>query len=44
MAFLVATGNLGRDGELKTANGHKLLTFSIADEIGYGDKKSTQWL
>ena len=44
MSFITATGNLGRDAELTTANGHKLLKFSIADEIGYGDKKSTQWL
>ena len=45
MSTLIAVGNVGRDGELRTLqDGTKVLSFSIADSIGYGDKKRTQWL
>lgn len=45
MATIVCTGRLGKDAELKTSQGGtKILAFSIADDIGWGDKKRTQWI
>lgn len=45
MAHLIATGRLGKDAELrKTQNGKSVLSFSLADDIGWGDNKKTQWL
>jgi single-strand DNA-binding protein len=45
MATICVTGRLGRDGELKSLqSGKKVLSFSIADDVGFGDKKKTQWL
>lgn len=45
MATIVVTGRCGKDGELKTLqNGDKVLQFSLADDIGWGDKKTTQWI
>lgn len=45
MSLMTITGRLGRDAELKTTtNGTKVLSFSIADDIGWGDKKRTQWI
>ena len=42
---MTVTGRLGRDAELKTTTGGtKVLSFSIADDIGWGDKKRTQWI
>ena len=39
------SGRLGKDAELKTigAAATSVLNFSIADDIGWGDKKTTQW-
>ena len=37
-------GNLGGDAELKDNNGTPFLNFSIADNVGYGDKAKTQWV
>ena len=36
-------GRLGRDGEGKQAGGVSLFEFSVADDVGYGDKKTTNW-
>lgn len=45
MSHMSVTGRLGRDAELKTTTGGtKVLSFSLADEIGWGDKKRTQWV
>lgn len=45
MSTIIATGRLGRDAELKDISGGKrMLTFSIADDIGFGNNKKTQWL
>lgn len=45
MATIVVTGRCGKDGELRTLqNGDKVLSFSLADDIGWGDKKTTQWI
>jgi single-strand DNA-binding protein len=38
-------GNLARDAELKTLqSGAQLLEFTIGNNIGYGDKKTTLWI
>ena len=45
MAFLVVAGRLGRDGHLgKIPSGTSILKFSLADDVGYGAKKTTQWI
>lgn len=39
------TGRLGRDGELRTTPGGTLVVnFSLANDIGYGERKTTQWI
>jgi single-strand DNA-binding protein len=38
------TGNVARDAELKNINGQSLLSFVVANSIGFGDKKTTLWL
>jgi single-strand DNA-binding protein len=45
MSTIICTGRLGRDGELRTTQSEtKVLSFSVADDIGYGENKRTQWL
>lgn len=45
MSTLIVTGRCGRDGELRTLqDGTKVLSFSIADDIGFGEKKKVQWI
>lgn len=44
MNTISVSGRLGKDGELKTiGQGTQVLNFSIADDVGFGDKKTTQW-
>lgn len=39
------TGRLGADGELRTTqSGEKVLGFRVANDVGYGDRKTTQWV
>lgn len=45
MSTLIVTGRVGRDAELRSLqDGTKVLSFSVADDIGYGEKEKTQWL
>lgn len=45
MAVMVVTGRLGKDAESReTQGGMQVCQFSVADDIGYGEKKSTQWV
>lgn len=38
------TGRLGADSELRyTKAGEPVLGFRVADDVGYGDKKVTNW-
>lgn len=38
-------GNLGKDSEVTTTkNGKTFLKFSIADTVGFGENKKTQWV
>lgn len=40
----VIRGRLGGDAEAKsTQNGHNFVSFSVASDVGYGDKKETLW-
>lgn len=36
-------GRLGGEPELKEVGGTSLLTFSIANNVGFGDRKITNW-
>lgn len=44
MNVLTATGNIGRDAEVRTAGSSTVCGFSLAMTAGYGDKKQTVWL
>lgn len=45
MSTLIVTGRIGSDAELRTMqDSTKVASFSVADDIGYGDKKKTQWI
>jgi single-strand DNA-binding protein len=44
MNKITITGRLGRDSELRALpNGDPVLSFAVADDVGFGDKKRTQW-
>ena len=38
------TGNLGKDAELKEVGGSQVLNFSVANSVGFGDRKQTLWM
>lgn len=44
MNLAIFTGNLGRDPELRTANGDSVLGFPIGVQSGTKDKPSTLWV
>ena len=45
MNLLTAAGRIGKDGELRyTSNETPVLGFTLATDVGYGDKKHTLWL
>ena len=40
-----ATGSLGKDCEVKsTPSGQSVMTFSVANNVGFGDKQKTNWI
>jgi single-strand DNA-binding protein len=43
MISATIVGSLGRDAELRDAKGTPVVSFSIASNEGYGDKKTTTW-
>ena len=43
MTTVTILGKLGGDVELKDINGTALAKFSVAQNVGFGDKKSTNW-
>lgn len=44
MNKISATGRLAADSELRfTPNGDPILNFRLASDVGYGDKKTTNW-
>ena len=36
-------GRLGRDSELKNVGQHQVLEFVIANDVGFGNSKTTNW-
>lgn len=39
------TGRLGADGELRTTqSGEKVLGFRVANDVGFGERRTTQWV
>lgn len=44
MNTFTATGRLGRDAELRDANGTPVLNFPVATDTGFGDRKATMWI
>jgi single-strand DNA-binding protein len=40
---VVILGNLSRDPELKEVNGDAILKLGIADNVGWGDRQTTNW-
>ncbi len=44
MNSFTATGRIGRDAELRDANGTPVLNFPVATDTGFGDRKRTMWL
>lgn len=39
------SGRLGADADLRTtSSGEKVLGFRVANDVGYGDRKTTQWV
>lgn len=39
------SGRVGADAELRTtASGEKVLSFRVANDVGFGDRKTTQWV
>jgi len=45
MNILCATGNLGRDAEMRaTPAGKQVLSFSVPMKAGWGDREQTVWL
>lgn len=44
MNSITFDGRLGRDAELRyTQAGEAILSFSVASDIGFGDRKTTNW-
>lgn len=44
MNKITATGRLAADSELRfTPGGDAILNFRLASDVGYGDKKTTNW-
>ena len=44
MNVCIFSGRLARDPEVRTAGQNTVLSFSIANDTGYGDKKVTTWI
>lgn len=45
MNIWIFTGRVGRDAELRsTQGGEKVLGFTVANDVGFGDRKTTQWV
>ena len=43
MTTVTILGKLGKDVELKDINGTALAKFSVAQNVGFGDKKTANW-
>lgn len=43
MSIVHISGRIGRDAEVRAVGDSNVANFSIAENIGFGDKKATQW-
>lgn len=43
MQFITITGKLGKDAESRQAGGSDVVSFSVAVDQGFGQKKTTNW-
>lgn len=43
MANIQILGKIGKNAEIKTVNQSTVAQFSLAETVGYGDKKQTIW-
>src|SRR5690625_2641356 len=45
MNVFTFTGRLGRDAEVRyTSGGTTVCSFAVANDVGFGDRKRTQWI
>jgi single-strand DNA-binding protein len=44
MITAAIVGRLGKDAEVKQLQGGTVINFSVAVDVGYGDKKETLWI
>lgn len=43
MSIVHICGRIGRDAEVRKVNDQDVANFSVAENIGFGDNKKTQW-
>lgn len=43
MSIVHISGRIGRDAEVRTVGDAAVANFSVAENIGFGDAKKTQW-
>ena len=43
MIKVFLTGRLGKDAEVRQTSGGSVAGFSVATDVGYGDRKQTLW-
>lgn len=45
MNVFTFNGRLGRDAEVRhTPNGHAVCSFAVANDVGFGERKVTNWI
>lgn len=44
MLRVTVAGRLGRDAEVRQAGGHDVCSFSVAADVGFGERKQTYWI
>lgn len=44
MLRVTVAGRLGRDAVMRDANGTDLCAFSVAADVGFGERKQTYWV
>ena len=43
MSIVHISGRIGRDGEVRKVGDGNVCNFSVAENVGFGDSKKTQW-
>lgn len=43
MITVIVAGRLGKDSELRQAGNSQVLSFSVAGDTGFGDRKQSHW-